>query len=235
MKFILALAIAFLFSFSSTAFAAEYIPTISVNGEGNIETAPDRATISIGVVSRDKDATKVQAENARIANEIIRAVTSLGVERRNIRTGNYSFQQKYRYEGENNRRRIFDGYEVNNTVTIVVDDLNLIGKVIDASLSHGANSINNLAFGVRDKSALQEEALRLAVADAKQKAEIIAAGLGKVIVAVKNVTFNSGSVHAPQMARMAMAMEDSANFETPIEGGTLNCTVSVHVDFEISR
>ena len=173
MKTLLSFAIIFFFALSSTAFAEERLPVISVTGEGVIEASPDRATISIGVVSRNKDASQVQSENARIATEIIKSVTALGVDKKNIRTGNYTFRQIY--GSDQNKRRVFEGYEVNNTVTIIVDNLNLIGKVIDSSLSRGANSIDSLEFGIRDKSALQAEALKIAVRDARTKAEVVAA------------------------------------------------------------
>jgi len=235
MKIFLTLAVIVFFALSSTVQAAEdSLPVISVSGEGIVEISPDRATISVGVVSREKDPSKVQAENAKIASEIIKSATSLGVERKNIRTGNYSFRQIF--HNDQNHHRIFDGYEVNNTVTITVDDLNLVGKIIDAALSRGANSIESLQFGVRDKSALQAEALKIAVRDAKSKAEVVAAGLGKNIVGVRSVSINSGSISAPRFAKMAVLADEASNsFETPIEGGTLTCSASVHVEFEINR
>lgn len=232
MKIILSFVLA-IFLMTATAYAEENPPIISVNGEGIVEVSPDRATISIGVINRDKDVAKVQSQNARIANDIINSVVSLGIDKKNIRTGNYTFRQIYR--NDQNKRRVFDGYEVNNTVTIIVDNLNLVGKVIDTSLSHGANNVDSLVFGIRDKSSLQAEALKIAVRDAKTKAEVVAAGLGKSIVGVRSVSINSGSVSAPRFAKLAMAMEDSANFETPIESGTLSCSASVHIEFEISR
>ena len=235
MKIFLSLAIIFFLSLSSTVFAAEEtVPTISVNGEGIVETSPDRATISVGVVSRDKDPSKVQTENAKIASEIINYVSALGVEKKNIRTGNYNFRQIYRNDEKG--KRFFDGYEVSNTVIIVADNLNLVGKIIDGSLSRGANQIESLQFGIKDKSALNSEALKLATRDAKNKAEVVAAALGKNIVGVKSVSINSGSISAPRLSKLAMLNDEVSNsYETPIEGGTLTCSASVHVEFEISR
>ena len=235
MKIFLSLAIIFFLSLSSTVFAAEEtVPTISVNGEGIVETSPDRATISVGVVSRDKDPSKVQTENAKIASEIINYVSALGVEKKNIRTGNYNFRQIYRNDEKG--KRFFDGYEVSNTVIIVADNLNLVGKIIDGSLSRGANQIESLQFGIKDKSALNSEALKLATRAAKNKAEVVAAALGKNIVGVKSVSINSGSISAPRFSKLAMLNDEVSNsYETPIEGGTLTCSASVHVEFEISR
>ena len=230
---ILILALIIIFGVSSTAAAEEKISTISVSGEGVIEVAPDRATISVGVVTRDKIASKVQNDNARIANEIIKSVAALGIDKKNIRTGNYSFHQFYRQE---NNKRVADGYEANNTVTIIVDDLNLVGKIIDTSLSHGANNIDALEFGIKNKSNLQNEAIRLAVRDARAKAEVVAAELGKNIIGVKNIAVNSGYISAPRANKFAMAeMSMEMDAATPIESGTLTCSANVHVEFEISR
>ena len=230
---ILILALIIIFGVSSTAAAEERISTISVSGEGVIEVAPDRATISVGVVTRDKIASKVQNDNARIANEIIKSVAALGIDKKNIRTGNYSFHQFYRQE---NNKRVADGYEANNTVTIIVDDLNLVGKIIDTSLSHGANNIDALEFGIKNKSNLQNEAIRLAVRDARAKAEVVAAELGKNIIGVKNIAVNSGYISAPRANKFAMAeMSMEMDAATPIESGTLTCSANVHVEFEISR
>ncbi|MBO4400484.1 MAG: SIMPL domain-containing protein [Selenomonadaceae bacterium] len=234
MKLILILAAILAFAFGGTAEAAEQnLPTISVSGEGVVEAAPDRATISLGIVNRDKNASKVQSDNARIAADIIQAISSLGVERRNIRTGNYSFHQVYRTDGS---RRIQDGYEANNTVTVIVEDLSLVGKIIDAALANGANNVDSLNFGIRNKTNLINDAIRLAVRDARAKAEVVASELGKKIVGVRSISVNSGSISAPRMNKMMMRDAVAAeSYETPIESGTLSCNASVHVEFEMSR
>ena len=216
----------------ATTFAEEISPPIiSVNGEGIVNVEPDRATITVGVVTREKNSAAVQNSNARAAQSVINAIVALGIERRNITTGGYNFSPTYR---QVNGRSEIDGYEATNSVTIIVDDLKLVGKIIDAALANGANQINSLNFGLRNRVAAQDEALKLAVLDAKRKAEIAAAALGKNILSVRNVTINSASVNAPRY-KFARAMEDSANFETPVESGSLQCSASVHVEFEISR
>ena len=219
----------------ASAFAEENPPIISVSGEGIVEATPDRAKISVGVVTREKNPSEIQNSNAKAAANVINAIMALGIERKNISTGNYTFNPSYRHT--DNGKRILEGYEAANSVTIIVDDLNLVGKVIDAALNHGANQVDSLNFGLRNKTAYQDEALRLAVLDARHKAEIAARALGKSILGVRNVSINSNRVSAPQNYKMARAMaEDAAvGYETPIESGILQCSASVHVEFEISR
>ncbi|MBR5912876.1 MAG: SIMPL domain-containing protein [Selenomonadaceae bacterium] len=220
------------FMVNVTASAEEYVPTISVSGEGVVEAPPDIATISVGIVSQNKDAAQVQTDNARIATNIINSVSALGIERKNIRTGNYNFRQVY--HTDSNNRRISDGYEVTNTVTITVNDLSKVGKVIDVALSSGANQIDSLNFGIRDREKFQNDALRLAVRDAMKKAEIVAAELGKSVIGVRSVSINSTSISAPRMEKFSMMNMDSS-VDTPIESGTLSCSASVQVEFEISK
>ena len=222
--------------FCATTFAEEIRPPIiSVSGEGVVEAQPDRATISVGVVTRAKNPSEVQSANARTATSVINSIVALGIERKNISTGNYNFSPTYR-RYDNGRSEI-DGYEASNSVTVIVDDLNLVGRIIDAALSHGANRVDSLNFGLRNKNSYQDEALRLAILDAKHKAEIAAAALGKRILGVYSVSINSSYVEAPRNYKMArsMAVEDAAGVETPIESGTLHCAANVHVEFEISK
>lgn len=218
----------------ATSFAEEIKPpTISVSGEGVIEVQPNRATISVGVVTREKNSADVQTANAKAASSVINSIVALGIERKNISTGNYNFSPTYRQH--DNGKTELDGYEATNTVTVIVDDLNLVGKIIDAALSHGANQANSLNFGLRDKTAYQDEALRLAVLDAKRKAEVAARALGKNIVGVLSVSINSSHIETPRNYKMSRSVADAADFETPIESGTLQCSASVHVEFEISK
>ena len=228
---IFSLTLMFVIMICATTFAEEIKPpTISVSGEGVVEAKPDRATISIGVVTREKNPADVQAANAKAATSVINSIVALGIERKNISTGNYNFNPTYRHR--DNGKSEIDGYEATNTVTVIVDDLNLVGKIIDAALSHGANQVNSLNFGLRDKTAYQDEALRLAVLDAKHKAEVVARTLGKNIVGVRSVSINSSHIETPRSYKM---LNSSADAETPIESGSLQCSASVQVEFEISR
>jgi len=218
---------------TTTAFAAETkSPTLSVNGEGIVEAAPDRAAISIGVVTQDKDAARAQSANAKAAQDVINSIVALGVERKNINTSDYSFRPTYRQEA--NRQSILSGYEVRNTVHVMLDDLELVGKVIDTALNHGANNIDSLDFGIKNRKKLQDEALLLAIRDARQRADLVAHELGKTITGVQDISINLGGVGAMRMNKMyAMAAMADMESSTPIEAGTLSCSASVHIIYTL--
>lgn len=205
-------------------------PTLSVEGTGEANAAPDQATVAIGITTHAADAAKAQNDNAWTAAQIQKAIAALGIDAKDIQTQNYSFRPTYRTE--ENRRGEINGYTVDNTVLVCVRDIKLTGKVVDAALSHGANEISSLSFTASDPRALRKEALKNAIADARDKADIIAQGLGKRIVGIQTVSENTGSPETRRyVGNMMLAAKDAA---TPIQPGSLTLTANVHIDFLLS-
>lgn len=219
----------------SAAFAAPQQetprPTLSVDGQGTGTAAPDMATVTIGVTTQGKDAAKAQNDNAWVSNQIQAAVRGLGIEEKDIQTRNYSFYPNY--STDKDHRNEVTGYTVNNSVIVVVRDIKLTGKVIDAALSNGANEINSLDFSASDTKAVRKVALLNAIQDARDKADIIAKGLGKRIVGIQNVSESTGYIETRRFGgNMLMAVAKDA--ATPITPGSLSLTANVHIDFILS-
>ena len=219
----------------SAAFAAPQQetprPTLSVDGQGTGTAAPDMATVTIGVTTQGKDAAKAQNDNAWVSNQIQAAVRGLGIAEKDIQTRNYSFYPNY--STDKDRRNEVTGYTVNNSVIVVVRDIKLTGKVIDAALNNGANEINSLDFSASDTKAVRKVALLNAVQDARDKADIIAKGLGKRIVGIQNVSESTGYLETRRFGgNMLMAVAKDA--ATPIAPGSLSLTANVHIDFILS-
>lgn len=219
--------------FSSVADAKDVEqPIISVDGSGSAIVSPDEATVSIGVSTNAKDAAEAQRENAARAQAIQNAVKALGIESKDISTRNYSFRPTYRQN--ENRRNEINGYAVDNTVVVTVHDLELTGKVIDASLKAGANRIHSLDFSATKTHGATKEALLAAINDARDKADIIAKGLGKRIVGVQRVSESVGGLGRRNYKMPMFAMQADmaeAAVATPIEAGELTLNASVHIDF----
>lgn len=219
----------------SAAFAAPQQetprPTLSIDGQGTGTAAPDMATVTIGVTTQGKDAAKAQNDNAWVSNQIQAAVRGLGIEEKDIQTRNYSFYPNY--STDKDHRNEVTGYTVNNSVIVVVRDIKLTGKVIDAALSNGANEINSLDFSASDTKAVRKVALLNAVQDARDKADIIAKGLGKRIVGIQNVSESTGYIETRRFGAN-MLMADAKSAATPIAPGSLSLTANVHIDFILS-
>lgn len=204
---------------------------LSVDGSGSSQAEPDQATITIGVTSHANDAKQAQNENADRSTAIQNALLTFGIPEKCIQTRNYSFRPTYN-QNDNHENEI-NGYTVDNTVVVVINDLNITGQVIDLALQSGANKINTLTFSARNTEKVRKEALLSAIHDAQNKADIIAAGLGKQIIGIQSVSENTSALQERSFTNILMASKASAS--TPIAPGSLELSANVHIDFILSN
>ena len=213
--------------------ATEKEPSIlSVSGSGAVQSAPDQATVTLGVVTQGATAGDAQQENAAKAAAIRGALLALGVADKDIQTEDYNFRPEY---SRDRNERVIAGYTASNTIRVRVRDVAMVGDVVDAALANGANTVHSLDFSIRDTNALRQKALESAVKDAREKADAIARALGSRIIGVQRVTENTGMFQPRQSNLMMAKSMDAAAESTPIDGGTMSLTADVHIDFILAQ
>jgi uncharacterized protein len=194
-------------------------PTIEVGGSGEAKVTPDRALIYLGVQTKGRTAALAGQENARLATAILEAVRVAGIPRDQISTMNYSVNPAYRYYPDG-RKPELTGYDASNTVRIEVRSLDLVGKVIDASLGAGANTISGLSYFASQLDATKRDALGNATTNARLSAEVMAKAAGGTLGPLVSLT--SQMMESPQpFPVMAMSMRGKAADEsTPVVAPT---------------
>ncbi len=230
---ILGLLIAFCLVFScGFAQASEQIKTISVNGSSSLKVAPDKATVNISIQTVSKDAKEASAQNAVVMNKIQKSIMALAITRDKIKTTGYNLSPVYDYS---NGKQKITGYSVSNEILVTVDNIDLIGNVIDTAINSGANNVNSVEFGLKDSESYKDKALRQAVLDAKRKAQTIASTLGKSIIDVQSVSANDSYIEARTVnnALFTAKMAD-ASASSPIQAGDINVKANVSVNFEMN-
>lgn len=206
-------------------------PVLAVDGSGQAVIAPDRATISLGVVSQSADAKQAQAENARKAAAIQAALVSSGIPQANIQTRGYYFHPLYESQAKGHENDI-TGYQAENTVTVLVEDISAVGKIIDLALDNGANAVSSLSFGAKNTSKVRKDALNAAVRDARAKADELAAALGRRVVGLKSVSESTYPLADRSLNGKMLAAEAAS---TPIAPGTLEMSADVHIEYYLSE
>lgn len=209
---------------------------ITVVARGEVQVAPDRARVQVGLETKARTANAAAAENNRKQAAIIKALQALGIPAAQIRTINYSVQPEQRWDPKE-QRTILDGYRVSNIVSVETDKLDQAGPIIDAGLSNGANRIAGLEFLVKDRSKAEDSALAEAVASARRQADVAAKAAGGVVAELLElIVMESGRPEpVPMMAMVKMA--DAAPAPTPISQGmsTVSVSVSTRWRFEKQR
>ena len=204
------------------------VPSIAVAGVGQVQAKPDLASVSLGVQTQAPVARDAQAENSRVMADVIDAVKALGIDDKDISTHGLSLRPRYDREGQR-----VDAYVATNNVSVIVRDLDQVGEVLDAGFDAGANVAGGVQFSIADPTDSRDQAMQLAVADARSRADVLAKAAGVTIVGVVSVTEDSGGYPSPR-PMPGMALESAAmKFATPIEPGELTISVWVRVVYSI--
>jgi uncharacterized protein YggE len=199
--------------------------TISVAGSGSVNTEPDTATTSFGVVTQGATAEEAMSRNSEEIAKVIEALRRAGVASKDLQTQYVSLDPRYDAQG-----RAVVGYNASNSVSAIVRDLPQVGDVIDAAVAAGANNVSGPSLSREDQGKLYNDALERAVADAKAKAEVLARATGVYVGAVQSVTENPQSGAGP----MPLSFSAVRGPATPIETGTTQIVANVQVVFALS-
>lgn len=224
--------------FSNVALAQDATPTaslgiatVSVSGHGQVNIAPDTASVTIGVDIIKPTLSEAQSEAATQATSVIDALKTAGIAPEDIQTSYFSVNLLRDYS-ENADPTLITGFEVINQLNVTVRDTDALGDLLDAAVNAGANSIYGVTFYVDDQTAAASEARVKAVEDARTKADELAKAAGMSLGPVVAIAEGTVPVISPMFARggAGMAMDAAA---TPVEAGSTTVAVDVQVTYEL--
>lgn len=209
-------------------------PALTLAAYGEVKAAPDMATVNFGVVTEAPTAQEAMAQNAARMAQVMAALRRAGIEARLVQTSGLNLSAQYDYV-ENNPPRL-RGYQASNRVTVVVEDLDRTGQVVDAVVAAGVNQIDGVSFGLKDPTSAENEARRLAVRALQQKAALYADALGVPLGGIRNLTEGGGYAPPPPMpvamyARGAGMAADS----TSVSPGQLTIRIDVTGVYDLAR
>ena len=219
--------------------------SITVNGEAQQTVTPDQLVIQLSVETQEDTATLSQSKNAEIMDKVKKALLSKGILDKDITTSSYSVypvEQSHwicpDYKPDcSDDEKIYDtkitGYKTVHYLTVKTSDINNGGAVVDAAVNAGAN-VNSIYFTLKDETrrTIEQNLLKYASANAKDKAQKIADGLnvklGQPISASNSYVYFPGPVYKNYYA---MAAENYAS--TNLSPGEQVVTASVTVSYKI--
>jgi hypothetical protein len=204
--------------------------TITVSGDAEVASKPDQARLSAGVVTQADTAAAALTANSTAMNRVFAALRAAGIPENRMQTSNFSVQPQYPpFRPDNQEPQRIIGYQVSNTVTVVVDDLTKVGPTLDALVRSGANQLGGIQFTIADPKPLAERARTLAVVDGAAKARTLATAAGVTLGPLMSIQETSSVRPIPVFA-MARAVAAEA---TPIAEGEERVGVNVTMTYAI--
>jgi len=212
---------------------------ILVNGEGEVQSAPDMAILDLTVLREAKTAREAMTDNNKAMTAVLAAMKEAGIEERDLQTSGINIQPTYTYPTEKNGLKApkIVGYNVTNGLTVRVRDLDKVGTLLDKSIDLGVNQSGGLRFVNDDSSKQLTEARKKAMENAIDKAKTLTEAAGAKLGRPLEINEFSNNPRPVSMgrAKMVAMSAEAAGDSVPVSAGENTYTVNVTVKFEITQ
>jgi uncharacterized protein YggE len=208
------------------------VPVIVTAGQGEVKVAPDRATVTIGVQSRAATAAAATAENSRKQKAVIDAIRKRGVPAEQIATMGFNVNPETQYDRNGQTAPKTLSYVVSNMVTIELTQLDLVGPVIDAGITAGANQIHGLDYRIANADSARRAALSIAVVRARGDAEVAARAAGGSLGQLIELLATDHQMPQPRYRMSDVMVSAAAGAPVPVEPGMETVQASVTVRWQ---
>ncbi len=209
---------------------------ISVSEEAIVYAKPDKATISFGVETNDAKANVAKEANNVVVSKALAAIRKAGVNDDDIQTQRLTVEPSWEYNNQR-RRQEFVGYQVRNVFVVTLKDLDKVEEVIVAAMEAGVNVMRGVNFETTQLAKFREQAREKALIAAKEKADKMAAVLGRTVKQPLDIPDESQV--GPQlvgygaMRAMALSAESDGASGPTIAFGQIEIRANVSVVFEL--
>lgn len=161
--------------------------SVQVSGAAVINVTPDRVLLQLGVQTNGTTPDGVHRDNAQEIQKVIRAVSALGIDAKDIATDYYLVMPIY--DSYSDLR--IKGYRIDNTVSITLRDITLVDDVIITALKNGANEVQDVQFYTSELRKYRDQARELAMKAASEKAQALAGAAGALTGCVLTISENT--------------------------------------------
>jgi hypothetical protein len=215
---------------SAQAPAAAEPPGITVVGRATEAAVNDTAAFRFAVTSRRATAREALRTAGAALERVTVALRAAGVRPEDIRTEGLAVRRDVRRVG---RRRVRQtSFVASATVRAAVRPVERAGAVVDAAVRAGATSVEGPELSVSDASAAYGRALAAAFADARAKAERLAAQAGLALGAPVRIVEGGDAVPASGVGLLSGGGGASVD-ESQVSGGRSQVDATVAVTFAL--
>jgi uncharacterized protein YggE len=218
------------FPLRAIARTADEVYTIEVNGTGEAQAPPDRATLQIAIETHATTAAAAAGNNGALAQKVSDALKRKLQDKGLMWTGGYTLYPDYSEQRNGGEARII-GYRAQNSITVQTGAMELVGPLIDAAIAAGANRVDSLDYDLRDDTKARTDAIGKASKNAQAQAQALATALGVQLGAVMKASTVTEERPLPvARARFTAALSTAA---TPVEAGQITVPATVSLTYEI--
>jgi uncharacterized protein YggE len=215
-------------------------PLVTVTGQAEVRVPPDEVVFTLAVENVDKDMVLASKRTDDSVKQILAIARKNNVKPEDFQTSHISVQPKYNtddlpYESRDRVKRVLVGYEVSKTVAIRLRDISRFDDLLADVLKAGITRLSNLQFMDSQIRKHRDEARRMAIRAAQEKAKLLAGEIGQSIGPAYSITEES----VPDYSRSninqnsTLTTGSSSESDSATAPGTVSVTAQVTVRFRL--
>ncbi len=220
--------------------------TITITGTGEVVAIPDIASFNFTIEQKSRDMADAQKTVTEKMNGLLSDLAKNGIDKADITTENYQTYPNYEWRvvssmpctptfcpPSNGGTNELTGYTVSHNVRVKVRDITKTGEISKLLVTSKVSNLTGPNFEVDDIEKLRDEAESLAIADARETAQIKARDLGVRLGRVVSFYTNDGGYPMPMSAMADSSYMMKAGAESmptpviPVGEGKIVKSVSV--------
>ncbi len=208
-------------------------PQLSAQAEGFVEAVPDTVAISVTVSHTAPTLAEAKQRVDTIGTSVIRAADLHGVGPRDLQASKIQASPDYDW---NNGTRVLRGQQVSRQFELKLRDIDRYGALVQALADAEVTQINSISTEFSTIDTLEQQALKKAIANVRDKASQMAAGFDRKVAGVIAVNEDGAGRPAPHYelradyAKVQMAGGDAG---AALKVGPQRITKSVAATFRL--
>lgn len=207
---------------------------IDVTGQGEVQAYPDYLQLNLTISDTQPTAKAAKAKVDTAMNNVLTISKKLGIREDDIDAAQISNQAIFEYDYSAGRnKREYKGEQVSRNVSLTLRDMEQYGVLVHELLQNSLVNIHNTELRFNDRAALEQQAMTLALTNARNKASNMASALDNKLGKVLRIE-EQGSTGQPmfEMRAMSMAKADSAPAPMLIQKQSISASASVRFELK---
>ena len=165
---------------------------ITVKGIGHVSVKPDLVVIGLKLETTQPDYAVTLEKATAEVNALRSALVATGYDSNALKTVDFNIQSKYEnYKVKDEWKKRFVGYSCTHSLRLEFDfDMQMLGKTLGAIAGCLADPQFSIQFSVKNPAEAKEQLLESAVANATEKANILAKAAGVKLGAIMRIDYS---------------------------------------------
>jgi len=209
---------------------------LKIQGKSQLSVKPDIAVINFRLEGKDlKLDNAVDKLNDKI-NSLHKLLKKEDIEKNKISSSNYQLRKEYKHDYQRGSKE-FLGYVASYNIRVEIPaKTRTINDVLEELYEEFSDIEFNMNFDVSDKLKYEDELLKLAIKNAKQKAEVISMASNISLGKIKTIVYYDNApsvVLANNQAEVAMLRKSSVSDVKDFHPGMITLSKDILIIWNI--